>query len=92
MKGPHESITEIKDDLIQLKRRLNHNAGIAEGDASNMAQAVKVIYIDNCCTIGDSLVEIFPGAKVKLDVFHFLQRWDECLMSQQKNKLVSSKV
>jgi hypothetical protein len=41
--------------------------------------AVKVIYVDNCCQVYQLLKGVFPGARVLLDAFHWLKRWNECL-------------
>jgi hypothetical protein len=35
-------------------------------------QAVKVIYVDNCCNCCNTLHDMFPGCLVKLDPFHWL--------------------
>ena len=43
---------------------------------------MKVIYVDNCCTVRDKLVETFPGVLVKLDTFHWFMRWDEILLDK----------
>jgi hypothetical protein len=85
-----ESFAEIEDDLMRLRRRLNNNlaakkaatgTGIAApGDNGGMEEAVKVVYVDNCCTVRRVLARCFPGALVKLDVFHWLKRWNDIVL------------
>jgi hypothetical protein len=47
----------------------------------DLEEVVKCIYVDNCCGVSRTLEEIFPGAIgiIKLDAFHWLKRWNECL-------------
>ena len=54
-----EAIDEIKDGLLHLRRR-NSNT-------------VKVIYVDNCCSVRAKLLSIFEDAVVKLDPFHYMK-------------------
>ena len=61
-----ESIEEIRPHLIRLKER-----------CERLGKEIKVIYVDNCCTVRNKLQEIFPNAKICLDLFHWLVRWDE---------------
>jgi len=68
-----ESIEAIKPDLLRLKQRLEH---------LNPDKPLSVIYVDNCCTVRDKLVAIFPGALVKLDTFHWFMRWDDILLNK----------
>jgi len=44
---------------------------------------VKVIFVDNCCTVRKKLQEIFPDAEVCLNVFHWLQQWDKILVDKR---------
>ena len=57
-----------REDLLRLKARLDH-----------LGCTVKVIYVDNCCTVRAILQEIFPDAEIKLDVYHWFARWDEAM-------------
>ena len=61
-----ESIEEIRPHLVRLKAR-----------CEQLGSEIKVIYVDNCCTVRNKLQEIFPNAKICLDLFHWLVRWDE---------------
>ena len=42
-------------------------------------KAVCVIYVDNCCSVRQKLLSIFPDACVKLDPLHYMKRWDAVL-------------
>jgi hypothetical protein len=92
-----ESFTEIKDDLIRLRRRLNRNAKsqheqrekekqkndeeyVREIPLGHNYQAVKVVYVDNCCQVKNIVGRCFPNAIIKLDVFHWLKRWNKILV------------
>ena len=69
-----EAIDEIKIGLEHLRKR-NTNE-------------VKVIYVDNCCTVRQKLLNIFPQAVVKLDPFHYMKRWkSSCLIQIPKKPL-----
>ena len=70
-----ESLKEVEDDLRKLDQWLQYNAKANES-------TVKAVYIDNCCTVAkvdDKIREIFKAAEVKLDCFHWQQRWDAVL-------------
>ena len=41
--------------------------------------AVKVVYVDNCCNVKLVVLRAFPGCLVRLDVFHWLKRWNDVL-------------
>jgi hypothetical protein len=43
-------------------------------------QAVKVVYVDNCCNVKNIVRRIFPDVVIKLDPFHWLKRWNELLV------------
>ena len=92
-----ESFTEIKDDLIRLRRHLNRNAKahheskerqrqqedpdyVLETPIGHDYQAVKVIYVDNCCNVKNIVRRCFPNAVIKLDVFHRLKRWNKIMV------------
>ena len=42
-------------------------------------QAVKVIWVDNCCNVRAIIRRCFPGALIKLDLFHWIKRWNDLL-------------
>ncbi|MGL5934273.1 MAG: hypothetical protein ACRCZI_01470 [Cetobacterium sp.] len=75
-----ESFKEIADDLRRLRLRLNRNKAAAEGNIivtdDQLPEAVKVVYVDNCCQVRRSINNIFFEALVKLDSFHWLKRWN----------------
>jgi hypothetical protein len=73
-----ESFKEIEPDLKRLRHRMNVNKKDAEC-LSEDTEAVKVVYVDNCCTVHRVLKEIFPNVVVKLDAFHWLKRWNDVL-------------
>ena len=52
-------LSKLKDVMLQI-----------DGD-----NCVKTIYTDTCCRLRNELTNIFPEAKVRLDGFHWLQRW-----------------
>jgi hypothetical protein len=61
-----EAIDEIKQGLLHLRER--------------NTKEVRVIYVDNCCTVRQKLLLIFPNAVIKLDPFHWMRRWDPVLV------------
>jgi hypothetical protein len=73
-----ESFAEITLDLIRLRHRLKRNLAITRVNG-NDKEAVKVVYVDNCCNVCNQLQHCFPGALVKLDAFHWLKRWNKIL-------------
>ena len=42
-------------------------------------QSIKVIWVDNYCTVRAIVRRCFPGAVVKLDLFHWIKRWNDLL-------------
>jgi hypothetical protein len=75
-----ESFAEITQDLLRLRHRLNRNLAATQPPTEGPTpQAVKVVYVDNCCQVCISLKRCFPGVLVKLDAFHWLKRWSEML-------------
>jgi hypothetical protein len=66
-----ESINALKQDLIRLKAR-HDKFGVK----------VKLIYVDNCCTVRKLLLEIFPDATICLDEYHWMARWDEIFVDK----------
>jgi hypothetical protein len=67
-----ESIAEILKGLKALRDR--------------NPSSVKVIYVDNCCNVRDQLQKIFPDVPVKLDPFHWFQRWDQVLYDKKSEE------
>jgi len=71
-----ESLDPIRGDLLRLKRwntRLN--------------TTTKGIYIDVCCKYRQGLKRIFgQHVWVKLDVFHWMRRWDSILVNSKLEK------
>lgn len=51
-----------------------------ESEYDETSNAVKVLYIDNCCNVKNILRRIFPDALIKLDPFHWLKRWNELMV------------
>jgi hypothetical protein len=70
----------------ELARRLQEQDDADESVAScasefdEDAQAVVVVYVDNCCNVSRIVSSIFPGVSIKLDAFHWLKRWNEVLV------------
>jgi hypothetical protein len=52
----------------------------SESQFNDNSQAVKVIYVDNCCQVKNMIRCIFPDVLIKLDPFHWLKRWNELLV------------
>ena len=69
--------SEIEDMLEGLKERL---------DRSDVS--LKMIIVDDCCHVANFYGRIFPGVKVKLDLFHACMR---IVQSIPKTKLYSKK-
>jgi hypothetical protein len=80
-----ESFAEIMDDLVQLRKRLNSNLALSKGinNSNRLENAVKVVYVDNCCSVCNVTKRCFPGTLVKLDAFHWLKRWNKLLHDPQ---------
>ena len=67
-----DSMKEITSDLQKSDRRLAHNTNLP-------TSAIRAVCIDNCCAAGKEEVrtkKMFAAAEVKLDPFHWQQRWD----------------
>jgi hypothetical protein len=75
-----ESFSEISEDLRRLRLRLNRNKAASNGNVvvadEHLPESVKVVYVDNCCQVRRSLQSVFGDVLVKLDVFHWLKRWN----------------
>ena len=74
------SFREIKDVLQEFKNRLT--AG---------AKTLKMVVVDDCCSVRASYLSIFPDIVVKLDLYHACQRFVKTLkkglaISQQLSK------
>jgi hypothetical protein len=77
-----ESMKEIIGDLCRLRDRNRLNG-----------KPVKVIRVDNCCSTGKCLRRIFGDeVLVKLDVFHWLKRWDKMLAEPGSGEAVIFRV
>jgi hypothetical protein len=76
-----ESFSEIVEDLRRLRLRLNRNMAASKSNVivpdNQLDESVKVIYVHNCCQVKQSLQGIFPNVLVKLNVFHWLKRWND---------------
>ena len=59
---------EVEDILIELKNRL-----AASGEI------LKMVVVDDCCSVKASYKTIFPEAVVKLDLYHACQRFVKTL-------------
>jgi hypothetical protein len=71
-----ESFAEILDDLIRLRHRLNRNLAATKPANALPEQSVKVVYVDNCCNVCRVVKRWLPDSLVKLDLFHWLKRWN----------------
>ena len=49
-------------------------------------ETVVVIWCDNCCNTREKLQQMFPGAVVKLDIFHWDKRWDPLLFDSKSEE------
>jgi len=77
-----ESIETAKKDLILLKKR--NELLDPDGDG-----AIDVMWVDNCCTVRPKIKSITgPDTLVKLDTFHWQQRWDDILFDKNSKKTV----
>jgi len=64
-----ESFHTIKLDLRKLRRRFDINGSV-----------MKITHVDNCCSVRLVLKEVFgQWALVKLDAFHWCERWNKLL-------------
>ena len=65
------STEEVKNLLDFLNQRIS--------DSQN-PRHINMIMVDNCCTLRNKLTAIFgPGVKVRLDLFHAVQRIVKCM-------------
>jgi hypothetical protein len=64
-----ESMSEMQEHLRQLQKRLQRQQKTTK----------IVIYVDNCCIVREKILEVWPDAIVKLDIFHWLKRWNQIL-------------
>ena len=75
-----ESMTDISNDLKSLNQRLVANnlrlLGANTNPLNTRYGQVLAVYVDNCCNVSKKLQEIFRHAEIKLDAFHWLQRWN----------------
>ena len=70
-----EGVDAMEADLRLLhKRHSLHNT------------MVKVVCVDNCCSVRPKLVRIVPGVLAKLDVFHWQERWNVMLVDLKSEK------
>ena len=78
-----ESIETAKKDLILLKKR---NTLLCANDPDHSGE-IFCTWVDNCCQVGPKTKEI-AGAEthVKLDSFHWQERWDETLPDKKSEK------
>jgi len=67
-----EAFEELSWNLLNLKARLCEINDDPDYKPS-------VIYVDNCCHLRKKYESIWPGVVVKLDVFHWLARWDDAI-------------
>ena len=73
-----ESFSEIEEHLQGLKRRLDRIQG---------PEKLKVIYVDNCCNVRRKLQSIFGAhVLVKLDIYHWLARWDDAIRDKKSER------
>ena len=71
-----ESLKPIKLDLLRIKCR---NA--------RMQTNTRGVHIDVCCEYRAGLKQIFgEHVWVKLDVFHWMRRWDKALANSKSEK------
>jgi len=72
-----ESIKTVASDLKLLNER-----------NTLLGATLKAVHVDNCCNVRGVVVDIVPGVLVKLDCFHWQQRWNECLCDKRSEKTV----
>jgi len=70
-----EGINLIKPDLEKIKKR-----------QELLGNTVIGLYVDNCCGVRPKLAQMFPGAFVLLDCFHWQQRWDGAMYDVKSEK------
>jgi len=70
-----EGVEVMKKDLVQLNKR-NQRLG----------STTLLTHVDNCCQVRGKLQQIVPGMLVKLDNFHWGQRWDPIMFDLQSEK------
>jgi len=80
--GP-ESIETARKDLILLQKR---NRLLCSNDVDNKGD-ILAVYVDNCCVVGPKVKTITgPQTLIKLDSFHWQQRWDDVLHDKKSEK------
>jgi len=73
-----ESIQLVVPDLKRLHER-----------NPLLGSKLKATCVDNCCNVRGVLIEATPGVLVKLDCFHWQQRWDPCLCDTKSEKTIA---
>ncbi|KAG1774617.1 hypothetical protein EV702DRAFT_1047571 [Suillus placidus] len=83
----------LKGGIISL---MNENSEIV-GWISELLQGLKtrcgaldvpppeIFVADNCCHVHSAVVVVFPGATMKLDVWHFIMRYATVILNPSKN-------
>jgi len=78
-----ESVETAKKDLLLLKKR---NELLFRDDPEDDG-TIRACCVDNCCSVGGKLKKIAgPETLIKLDTFHWQQRWDDVLADENSEK------
>ena len=78
-----ESIEAAKKDLVLLRKR---NELLCTDDPSGDG-GILCVCVDNCCIVGPKIESITgPETSIKLDSFHWQQRWDNILYDKKSEK------
>jgi hypothetical protein len=83
---------EAREDLATQRAAVGLDSETESEESSDdenatEEEAVKVVYVDNCCSVRNIVSECFPGASkhVKLNAFHWLKRWNDILANPGKD-------
>jgi len=78
-----ESIEAAKKDLVLLRKR---NELLCADDPSGDG-GILCVCVDNCCIVGPKIESITgPETSIKLDSFHWQQRWDDIPCDKKSEK------
>jgi hypothetical protein len=75
MQRKARSAAELRGEDVDDTDWTKFNVGVI-----NFEQAVKVVWVDNCCSVKHIVRRCFPDVLIKLDSFHWLKRWNEIIL------------
>ncbi|KAG1901602.1 uncharacterized protein F5891DRAFT_1187473 [Suillus fuscotomentosus] len=87
----------LKGGIISLMNENGEIVGWSNTEISELLQGLKthcdaldvpppeIFVADNCCHVRSTVTIVFPGATMKLDVWHFIMRYPTVILNPSKN-------